>query len=148
MKEEQILTNVAERFVFCPGGILRFRRLYIYSYFVLIRSQQFFSFFDDLRKNSRHGDLIVDVRGKGLMVAVEFASPSRPLTLQNVQGSPPPNLASKVAAKCLERGLLLLTTSAFEVIRFIPPLVATKDELQQGLDIFKEAFEDVASARV
>jgi 4-aminobutyrate aminotransferase len=83
------------------------------------------------------------------MVAVEFASPSRPLTLGGIQGGlVPEKLASKVAAGCLERGLLILTTSVFEVIRFIPPLIVSEDEFQKGLEIFKEAFEEAASARV
>jgi 4-aminobutyrate aminotransferase len=82
------------------------------------------------------------------MIAVEFASPSRPLTLGRIKGGRvPEKLASKVAEACLERGLLILTTSVFEVIRFIPPLVVSEDEFQQGLEIFKEAFEAVASAR-
>ena len=88
--------------------------------------------------------MILDVRGKGLMVAVEFASPVGsgpydPFTKPGV----PEKLASRVASKCVEKGLLILTTSVYEVIRFIPPLNISKEDLAKGVKIFKEAVNEV-----
>lgn len=81
--------------------------------------------------------LIWDVRGKGLMVAVEFA--------RNERGREgvPKDLAKRVAQRCIDKGLLILTTSVFEVIRFIPPLNITKEDMAKGCKIFAEAVREV-----
>lgn len=67
--------------------------------------------------------------------------------MEKTQNKPvPAKLASKVNKACLERGMLILTTSVFETIRAIPPLNITEAELQEGLDIFKESLESVAAS--
>jgi 4-aminobutyrate aminotransferase-like enzyme len=45
---------------------------------------------------------------------------------------------------CLNLGMLMLTTSIFPSVRFIPPLNISKDELEVGIDIFAQA---VATAK-
>jgi 4-aminobutyrate aminotransferase len=40
--------------------------------------------------------------------------------------------------------MLILTTSVFDVIRFIPPLNVSEDEVDEACRIFKEALEEVA----
>jgi 4-aminobutyrate aminotransferase len=45
-----------------------------------------------------------------------------------------------------KKGMLLLTTSAFPTVRFIPPLNVTATEVQLALDIFAEAVR-LASAK-
>ncbi len=40
--------------------------------------------------------------------------------------------------------MLLLSTSVFDVLRFIPPLNISEEELSQACAIFKEAFEAAA----
>lgn len=64
------------------------------------------------------------------------ASPNSP--------TPPEKLASRVAAKCIEKGMYILTTSVYETIRFIPPLTITEEEMATGIKIFQEAVRDVA----
>lgn len=78
------------------------------------------------------------------MVAVEFASPTgtSPNDLFRNPGAPA-KLANRVAKRCQENGLMILTTSAYEVIRFIPPLNITKEDLKKGCDIFLEAVEAI-----
>ena len=39
--------------------------------------------------------------------------------------------------------MLLLTTSIFEVVRFIPPLNSSKEEMKKGIEIFEESVDDV-----
>ncbi|WFD18955.1 4-aminobutyrate--2-oxoglutarate transaminase [Malassezia caprae] len=78
------------------------------------------------------GALIEDVRGHGLMMGVQFRAP-RPI-------------ASALTQACLERGMLLLSTSAFDAVRWIPPLTVSREELAQALGIFKDALEAVAHA--
>lgn len=77
-------------------------------------------------------------------MAVEFASPTGtsvhdPLRNPNV----PAKLASRVAKRCQEKGMFILTTSTYEVIRFIPTLNVTKEDLKKGCDIFLESVDEV-----
>jgi 4-aminobutyrate aminotransferase len=77
------------------------------------------------------------------MVGIELASPSAPSTDLALNKNAPQRMASRIAAKCLEKGMLLLTTSVFEVIRFIPPLNISEADMAKGCEIFKEAFWEV-----
>ncbi|WP_096389237.1 aminotransferase class III-fold pyridoxal phosphate-dependent enzyme [Halopenitus persicus] len=77
-------------------------------------------------------DSVVDVRGKGLMLAVEFDTADR---------------RDAVVAEALERGLLTLGCGK-KTIRLLPPLDATEREIELGTSIFLEAVEaaDTAAA--
>jgi 4-aminobutyrate aminotransferase len=77
------------------------------------------------------------------MVAVEFSSPSYSIHDSVLNRSAPKNLASRVMKRCIEKGLLILTTSVYEVIRFIPPLNISQSDLKKGCKIFAEALEEV-----
>ncbi|KAJ6612700.1 acetylornithine aminotransferase [Mycena sp. CBHHK59/15] len=93
-----------------------------------------------------HPEHILDVRGRGLMVAVEFATPAGPGAPRDVVSAKagiPKTMASRVAKKCIEKGMLILTTSIYEVVRFIPPLNISHEDLQKGCDIFRDAVEEV-----
>jgi 4-aminobutyrate aminotransferase len=89
------------------------------------------------------GQHILDVRGRGLMAAVEFASPSHSTFDPVVKKGTPTNLATKLSKRCLEKGLLLLTASVYETVRFIPPLNISGEDLAKGIEIFCEAAEEV-----
>ncbi len=76
---------------------------------------------------------IGDVRGKGLMVATEFV---------DAQGKPDAKRAKAVAAAALQQRLMLLTCGTYgNVIRWIPPLVVTKAQLDEALAIFADALK-------
>lgn len=70
--------------------------------------------------NSPH---VTDVRGAGLMVGIE------------VDIAP-----GEVVSRCIERGLLALTAGS-SAVRLLPPLVITRDEIDEGLAILREAIE-------
>jgi 4-aminobutyrate aminotransferase len=135
MKEENILSNVQERWVLL--------RIYQCALLTSSRSKELFAALAKLREDPAIAKVISDVRGVGLMVGVEFVSPTSsvhdPFTTQGA----PQNIANRVSAKCLEKGMLLLTTSVFQVVRFIPPLNISKEEMEKGCQIFKEAVEEV-----
>jgi len=81
------------------------------------------------------------------MVGVEFASPTSTISgittdVGVVQGAPE-KMASRVAKKCIEKGMLILTTSVYEVIRFIPPLNISEVDLEKGVNIFVDAVKEV-----
>ena len=78
------------------------------------------------------------------MVGVEFASPPSVSSHDpNTLDGAPKNLASRVAKRCLEKGVLILTTSVYEVVRFIPPLNVSAEEMAMGIEIFTRALEEV-----
>jgi 4-aminobutyrate aminotransferase len=85
-----------------------------------------------LRALQRQHPVIGDVRGLGLMIGVEFVGPD---------GAPNGAATKRVLAGCLERGLLLLSAGVYEqVIRWMPPLVITDEQLDEALAIFGAAL--------
>ncbi|KAG1752951.1 pyridoxal phosphate-dependent transferase [Suillus lakei] len=97
---------------------------------VSARASELFTSLKSLRDDPEVGSMVVDIRGQGLMIAVEFASPSYSSTDPAVD-------------RCMEKGLLILTTSLYEVIRFIPPLNISQGDLQKGCQIFVESVKEV-----
>jgi 4-aminobutyrate aminotransferase len=78
---------------------------------------------------------IGDVRGLGLMVGVEFT---------DEQGQPDKSTAKALQKACLEERLLLLTCGTWDnTIRFIPPLVATSEQINDGLARFERSLARV-----
>lgn len=79
---------------------------------------------------SRH-PLIGEVRGRGLMVGVELLR----------DGKPAADVVAPLLAKVQERGLLLLSCGIRKnVIRWIPPLVASAADIEEGLEIFADSL--------
>ncbi|WP_294187333.1 aspartate aminotransferase family protein [uncultured Clostridium sp.] len=66
--------------------------------------------------------LIKDIRGKGLMIGVEVAT-----------------TPSEIQKKALEKGLLVLTAGK-NVIRLLPPLIISKEEIKEGIKILQETI--------
>jgi 4-aminobutyrate aminotransferase len=80
---------------------------------------------------------IGDVRGLGLMVGVEFTEPG---------GEPGVQFAVRVQQEARDAGLLLLTCGTYgNVVRWLPPLVVTGEQLTEALEIFAAAVEKVAA---
>lgn len=78
---------------------------------------------------------IGDVRGKGLMIGTEF---------RTAANKPDKDTAKALIHACQERKLLLLSCGTYDnTIRWIPPLVVTKDQIQQALDIFADSLKEV-----
>lgn len=75
---------------------------------------------------------IGDVRGLGLMIGVE---------LVGANDAPDGALAKRVLASALERGLILLNCGPYDnVVRFIPPLVVTEEQVREAVAIFEAAL--------
>ena len=82
---------------------------------------------------------IVDIRGPGLMNAVEF----------NIAGTdrPSPEFTNKVREEALDRGLILLTCGVHgNVIRFLPPLTVPDAVFDEGLNILEDAVRAARGA--
>jgi len=139
-REEKVLDNVVERYV---HTLSIFRTDYIDH----PRSKQLLTSLRKLQTSPEVSPYILDVRGKGLMVGVEFASPASTISgftidVGVMQGAPE-KMASRVAKKCIEKGMLILRTSVYEVIRFIPPLNISEADLEKGTSIFCDAVKEV-----
>jgi 4-aminobutyrate aminotransferase len=115
----------------------------VFALNIFRRSKELFASLNALRENKTVGAHVVDVRGQGLMVALEFASPSGSAYDPFIKPSAPANLSSRIAKRCVEKGMMILITSVYEVVRFIPPLNISQADLKKGCDIFTEAFEEV-----
>ena len=90
-----------------------------------------------LRKLQADFPQIGDVRGIGLMVATEFGRP----------GAPDTATAKAVDKAAFERGLMLLTCGTYDnVIRWIPPLVVTEQQIEEALNIFAAVLDQVIRA--
>ena len=77
---------------------------------------------------------IVDVRGRGAMVAVEFNDPQT--------GEPSPEFTRLVQQKAQENGLLLLSCGVYgNVIRFLYPLTIPDAQFSKALDILARVLK-------
>ena len=65
---------------------------------------------------------ITEVRGQGLILGAELDRDG-----------------ADIATSCLEEGLLI-NCAAGKVLRFIPPLIVTKDEIDHGMDILEKVL--------
>jgi 4-aminobutyrate aminotransferase len=84
-----------------------------------------------LRALQAEAPRIAEVRGLGLMIAVEFSRPD---------GSPDGALCEAVRTRCIENGLLLLSCGyEDQVLRLMPALNVSDAEVDEGLRIFEEA---------
>ena len=77
-----------------------------------------------LRELKQRYGFIVDVRGRGLMSGMELS----------FQGK-------EIAGECLKRGLLINCT-AETFIRFLPPLIVTREEIDEGIEILDTVLKE------
>lgn len=76
----------------------------------------------------RHPEVVRGVRGAGLILGMELRE----------------GLADRVSAECFERGLILETAGpGDEVLKLLPPLTLTREELDRGLDVIERSLEAV-----
>ena len=76
-----------------------------------------------------------ELRGLGAMLALELREQS-------------PDAARATTAAAFENGLILLSCGLHgNVLRLLPPLTATVDELERGLDLLEEALGDASAGQ-
>jgi 4-aminobutyrate aminotransferase len=78
---------------------------------------------------------LVEVRSLGLMVAAEFRSPET--------GLPDTARVGAILGHCLHDGHLILMSAGTysQTVRFMPPLVVSEAEVDEGLRVFEKALE-------
>ncbi len=78
-------------------------------------------------------EIVGDVRGRGLMIGVEFVKDKKSKAI-NVKGR------DTVLCEAQKRGLIMLTVGD-ACLRICPPLIITKEQAQAGLDVLEEAVK-------
>jgi len=76
----------------------------------------------------RKFQFITDIRGRGLLVALEFSS----------------DIAESIVMACLDRGLLANRLKP-NALRFMPPLIIGNDEVDEALSILDKALSTIIS---
>lgn len=71
---------------------------------------------------------IIEVRGMGLIIGVEMVDEAAPLV-----------------KNCMDKGLLLVGAGP-RVVRFVPPLNVSREEIDKAVDLFKQAIEESGTA--
>ena len=74
---------------------------------------------------NKYPKLVLDVRGKGLMVGMQLSI-----------------TPSIVVKKCFEKHLLIISAGT-DVLRFVPPLIITKDEIYTGIKIIENILDEL-----
>ncbi len=85
---------------------------------------------DGLRGLQNKYKQIGDVRGFGMMLGAEFVKEN---------GEPDAELRDKIEMECFNRGLIILGCGT-STIRWSPPLILTKENVDVALEIFDEAI--------
>jgi acetylornithine and succinylornithine aminotransferases len=70
--------------------------------------------------------ICLEVRGMGLMRGIQLSCPP-----------------AKAVSACIENGLLVCS-AGYDVLRFVPPLVISKDEIDRAFEILKEVFSSLS----
>jgi len=94
-----------------------------------------------LRDIQRESRIVGDVRGKGLMLGVELVE-------DKASKEPAPKLARDVRTLCHQHGLLIEIGGHYDnVVRFLPPLVLTREMALKGVEIFEDALSSALRQR-
>jgi len=70
-------------------------------------------------------DFVTKIKGKGFMVGLELAVPG-----------------SEVVEKAFQNGLVINCTSG-NVLRFVPPMVITREEIDEFINILDTVFSEM-----
>lgn len=88
-----------------------------------------------LRDVQTRFDCIGDVRGKGLFIGME-------LVLDRVSKQPAKELCDKLITRAYHNGLLLLSCGS-STVRFMPPLLVSRDQVDEAMLMIEASLQDV-----
>jgi 2,2-dialkylglycine decarboxylase (pyruvate) len=89
-------------------------------------------------------DFIGDVRGRGVLLGIELVE-------DRETRKPANEMCREAVRRCEAKGLLVQARGSHartNVIRLVPPMVCTDNEIDHGLTILEEVFAGVARGRV
>jgi 4-aminobutyrate aminotransferase len=92
----------------------------------------------NVRRITAGSAAVAEVRGRGLMIGIEFAEGDQLL--------PRPDLAKALLHEAFERKLLLLTCGTYaQVVRIIPPLITTDTEVDSAVEVIEESLAAIGA---
>lgn len=92
--------------------------------------------FSQLKQLQEKHSSIKDIRGIGLMIGIELEDPNGQISAGD--------LVMKVLDQCLDKGVLFyLCGNEGEVLRMIPPLVVSKEQIDEGLNVLDQVLESI-----
>ena len=93
---------------------------------------------DGLRTVAAGHRSVAEVRGRGMMLAIEFAD--------GADLAPRPDLAKSLLAAAMARNVLLLSCGSHgQAVRVIPPLVTTEDEVDMAVEAIGESLQAIGA---
>ena len=90
-----------------------------------------------LKEMQQDYPIMGDVRGKGLMIGVEFIKDQE-------TKEPASDEVLGIVNKCFKRGLAIIPAGK-STIRFAPPLIITRDLIDAGLDVFEGSVKEISA---
>ena len=87
---------------------------------------------------------VAEIRGQGMLAAVQLMKDAD----RKKFFDPAIKIAPQVTAECYKNGLIARPLPSVDSVAFSPPLVASKAEIDQIVDIFSYSVEQVMSAAV
>jgi 4-aminobutyrate aminotransferase len=94
-------------------------------------------FLERLQELAQDFACIGDVRGKGLMIGTELIDPAT--------GKPAPALCQRVLTRAYHNGLILLSCGV-STVRFIPPLMVSRADVDEALTLLRPALSEALAA--
>jgi 4-aminobutyrate aminotransferase len=91
-------------------------------------------FMERLRELQSRHEAIGEVRGKGLMIGIE-------LVTDRSTKEPARELCDAVLHRAFHNGLILLSCGV-STVRFMPPLMITKDDVDEALTILEASLDE------
>ena len=92
---------------------------------------------DRLIKMAEDSPVVGEVRGRGLMLALEMVGPG---------GEPNPSAATRFMQACRERGVLVGKGGiGANALRISPPLTITREAAEEAANVFEEALAEVGA---
>jgi 2,2-dialkylglycine decarboxylase (pyruvate) len=85
-------------------------------------------------------EVVGDVRGMGLFLGVE-------IVIDKQSRRPALDVMLKIESLCLENGLIIFTTPGVPVLRFAPPLIIKKAEIDFAVSVLEEAIRSASGMR-
>jgi 4-aminobutyrate aminotransferase/(S)-3-amino-2-methylpropionate transaminase len=93
------------------------------------------------REWQRRWPIVGDVRGLGGMQAIELVKSQEDKT-------PATDETKKITQYCYEHGLITITAGSYSnVVRVLVPLVATNEQIDEGLDVLESALASVCDKK-
>jgi 4-aminobutyrate aminotransferase len=88
-----------------------------------------------LKRTADRSPSIGEVRGRGLMVGVEIVKDRANMV-------PAPQARNRIIERCFEKGLLVVG-AGHHIVRFLPALVVTDQQIDQAVALFTEAVVEI-----